>query len=184
MPLISITIIFPTDIDNPIPAHYGIHNHKLEKTFFNGVVTTENCQVLITGPLYTPLRTTKFSGGWNSSNQASSETLMPLDWAMPSTTSTKARKRISFQLISVKSMGQFGCINFLVGIMHRPSNLYVDDSIKAQVIPLLDLSIFQRHNKKAILVAFSWSQKHPYYIRTNAPIQGCSAYIFLVLKTP
>lgn len=30
MPHISITIIFATAIDNTIPAHYGIHNHKLE----------------------------------------------------------------------------------------------------------------------------------------------------------
>lgn len=39
-------------------------------------------QILIIGPLYTPLRTTKLSGGWNSSNHATSEASIPVDSTM------------------------------------------------------------------------------------------------------
>lgn len=45
-------------------------------------IKQENFQVLITGPLYSPLRITKLSGGWNSSNQVTSETVTPFNWTL------------------------------------------------------------------------------------------------------
>lgn len=44
----------------------------------------EKNQVLIARPLYCPLRTTKSSGGWNSSNQVTSVMVTPSNSRVPS----------------------------------------------------------------------------------------------------
>lgn len=68
-----------------LPRHFLARYNKFMKPM---VHRKKNCHVLITGPLYIPLRITKLSGGWNSSNQ------VMLEYVVPSSSSSPGRSRL------------------------------------------------------------------------------------------
>lgn len=68
-----------------------------------GKARQRTAQVLITGPLYKPLRITKLSGGWNSSSHVTPETISPSTSSSPATVKRKQKQPGRVNINSKKS---------------------------------------------------------------------------------